>query len=71
MSAPTITPVSYSAEGAAVATGYSVDVIRRAIRAGEIAVHYPRVNGRPLSKAAILRDDLDRWVRDGATECAS
>lgn len=71
MTAPTITPVSYSTEGAALATGYSVDVIRRAIRAGDLAVHYPHVDGRTLTKGSILRDELKRWVRDGDTERAT
>ena len=63
--------VSCDVEGAAKRTGLSVDVIRRAIRAGDLPVHYPVVNGRQLAKMAILAADLHEWVARGKTARAS
>ncbi|MGY4642817.1 hypothetical protein [Cellulomonas sp. URHB0016] len=54
--------VSYSIDGAAAATGMSADVIRRAIRAGDIIAHYP------TSKPLILADELRAWVERAPTE---
>jgi hypothetical protein len=63
-----IAPVSYSIDTAAPASGYSADQIRRAVRAGDLPMHYPDVNGRQLSKGVILADDLREWVSRGKTE---
>lgn len=63
--------VSYSLQGAAEASGISLDVIRKAMRAGDLPVHYPRVNGKPIARPLVRADDLDRWVQDGPTERAS
>lgn len=63
--------VSYNLDGAAAATGISVDVIRRATRSGDLPVHYPRVDGKPIARPLIRAADLDRWVNDGPTERAS
>lgn len=71
MTAPTIKPVSYSYDTAAAATGYSVDVIRRAVRAGDLEMVYPRVDGRTLSKGTIPAQSLDRWVETGRLDRAS
>jgi len=54
--------VSYDVQGAAAATGMSVDVIRRAIRTGDLTAHYP------TSKPLILADDLRAWVTAAPTE---
>lgn len=59
--------VSYDIPGAAAATGYSADVIRRAIRAGDLTARYPTVAGRPLSKPVLERDELARWISQGGT----
>lgn len=67
MNAP-IAPVSYDIATAAPASGYSEDQIRRAVRAGDLPIHYPNVNGRQLAKGVILADDLRAWVERGKTE---
>ena len=66
-----IAPVSYDYAGASAATGYSEDVIRRAVKAGDLAVRYVVVNGRQLSKPVIEADELRRWVAAGKTERAA
>ena len=58
-------PIAYDVKGAAEATGHSVDVVRRAIRSGELTPRYP------TSKPVILADDLRRWVASAPTERAS
>lgn len=63
-----IRPVSFDYTGAAAATGFSEDVIRRAVNAGDLTVRYPKVAGRTLSKPVIAFDELHRWVESGATE---
>jgi hypothetical protein len=60
--------VSFDVFGAGAASGVSVDVIRRAVRAGDLPVHYPNVNGRQVNKPLILADDLRAWVERGKTE---
>lgn len=59
------TPVSYSIQGAAEASGVSPDTIRRAVRAGDLAVHYP------TSRPVILRDELEAWIKASPTERAA
>lgn len=56
-------PVSYTLEAAASASGYSIDVIRRAVRAGDLATARPKVNGKPVGRPVVLADELQRWVR--------
>lgn len=68
MSTPTIAPVSFDYDGAAAASGYSRDVIQRAVRSGDLPAHYPEINGRQISKPSILADDLLAWVKRGKTE---
>jgi len=63
-----IAPVSYSVDTAAPASGYSPDQIRKAVRAGDLPMHFPSVNGRQLAKGVILADDLRAWVARGKTE---
>jgi hypothetical protein len=65
-----ISPVSYDYAGASAATGYSVDVIQRAVKAGDIAARYVVVNGQTLSKPVIEADELRRWVAAGKPERA-
>lgn len=62
-----IAPVSFDAFGAAAATGLSVDVIRRAVRSGDLPTHYPKIDGRQVAKPLILADDLRAWVKRGDT----
>lgn len=47
MSAVQITAESYSYETAAAATGFSQDVIKRAVKAGDLEVRFVRVDDRP------------------------
>lgn len=63
-----ITAVSYSYETAAAATGFSEDVIKRAVRAGDLQARYVNVDGRTIRKPVIEHDELRRWVREGAGE---
>lgn len=65
---PPIAAVSFDINGAAAASGYSPQVIRRAVNAGDLVVHYPAVDGRQLDKPLILADDLRAWVAAGKTE---
>lgn len=57
--------LSYNVADAAAATGVSPDVIRRAVRNGDIPVHYP------TSRPVILRADLEAWLASTPTERAS
>lgn len=57
--------LSFTFAEAAVSTGYSVDVIRRAVRAGDLASVAPIINGRNLSRPVIVAAELERWLNDG------
>ncbi len=59
-------PIAYSKADAAAACGVSVDVINRAIRAGDITPAKPTVNGKPVAKVVILAAELERWIRGAA-----
>lgn len=61
-------PVSYDTAGAAAAAGVSVDIIKRALRAGDLEARYPTVGGRTIAKPLIPVDELRRWVEAGVTE---
>ncbi|CCH77754.1 hypothetical protein BN12_220032 [Nostocoides japonicum T1-X7] len=61
-------PISLDYNGASAATGYSADVIRRAVRAGDLIPRYVSVDGKTSTKPVIEYDELLRWVRAGATE---
>ena len=63
-----VTPVSYDYEGASACTGLSVDVLQRAVKAGDLAVRYVKVAGRVIAKPVIERDELARFVGAGTTE---
>ena len=54
-------PISYNIADAADATGYSTDVIRRAIKAGELVAHFP------TSKGVITAEDLHAWINQAPT----
>jgi len=70
MSGDDFRAVSYSFEDAGRATGYSKDIIARAVKAGDLTPRYPLVNGRQLTKPVIEHDELTRWVAAGRTERA-
>ncbi|MFE5293013.1 hypothetical protein ACFQ8T_12600 [Isoptericola sp. NPDC056618] len=56
---------SYSYQTAALATGVSRDVIIRAVRAGDLVVSRPEVDGRPIAKPLIPRAELHAWIERG------
>lgn len=64
----TLTPVSFSYETAALATGLSADVIRRAVRNGDLGVKYVEIQGRAIAKPVIERAELERWISAGTDE---
>ncbi|MFV0634618.1 hypothetical protein [Demequina sp.] len=57
-------PEVYILKSASEASGLSVELIRRAVRAGDLRVSNPRVAGRPISKFVIDADELRRWLLD-------
>ncbi|MFF1828974.1 hypothetical protein [Paenarthrobacter sp. NPDC058040] len=57
-----IPKLAYSFEEAAVATGYSIDTIRRAVRANGLVARYAN------SKPVILTDELNEWLQSLPTE---
>lgn len=54
--------ISYAFDQAAHSTGLSRDVIMRAVRSGDLVVHYPEIDGRAISKPVIYADDLRAWI---------
>lgn len=60
--------IAYSLPEAAEATGYSIDVIRRAINAGDLATVAGTINGRQVAKPVIRRADLEAWLTDRADD---
>lgn len=66
MSTSTVEPITYNVADAATATGVSPDVIRRAIRAGDLATTSPKVDGRQISKPLIPAAELRRWAHNAA-----
>ena len=67
MSIVQIQPVSFSNETAAIATGLSVDILKKAVRTGDLVPRYVRVDGRVIAKPVFERAELERFVRDGVT----
>lgn len=58
-------PISYTQSDAGAAVGVSERTIMRAVKAGELPVHY--VGRRPL----ILATDLRAWIESAPAERAS
>ncbi|QOR47608.1 helix-turn-helix domain-containing protein [Trueperella pecoris] len=54
--------LSYSLKEAAEATGLSEDVVRRAVRAGELPTLHPTVDGRKITKILIPATALREWL---------
>lgn len=65
------TRISYSIKDAAEATGISVDIIKRAIRSGDLKTHRPVVAKREIAKDFIAHIDLERWATGKTAEVAS
>lgn len=55
-------PISVDYHGAAEMTGHSVDVIRRAVRAGHLVPRYP------TAKPVLLVEDVRAWITSSPTE---
>ncbi len=56
--------LAYDVAAAAETVGVSADLIRRAIRAGDIKTTSPKVNGKAISKPLIPAEELDRWLHN-------
>lgn len=56
--------LAYTVKEAAESTGYSRDVIDRAIRAGDMATLDPKVEGRSIKVRTIRSTELERWLED-------
>lgn len=54
--------LAYTLDEAAEACGVSREVIRQAIRAGDLVQVFP------TSRPVILREDLERWITSKPTE---
>ena len=63
----TATPhkLAYSRREAADACGLSVDVIDKAIKAGNLRAVRPKVGDRKLATILIMHAELERWLADG------
>lgn len=59
--------IAYTIEGAADATPFSRELIRAAIKDGDLVVHYRPGGQHPV----ILDEDLRDWIRTLPTERAS
>ena len=58
---PALNPVSAGVTDAARLAGVSVDTIQKAVRSGELPIHYPTRRG------LILIEDLRAWVASAPT----
>lgn len=68
MSVVQIQPVSYSYETASVATGLSVDVLKRAVRSGDLVPRYVVIDGTQITKPVFERAEVARFVAEGRSE---
>ena len=71
MTRPVIAPVSYDYDGAAIATGYSRELIVRAVQRGDLPTRRVVVDGRAVRKPVILAADLREWVETGSQDRAT
>lgn len=55
-------PLAYSYTDAARVAGYSIDVIKRAIAAGDLVAVCPSIGGRRITKPVIPAEELKRWL---------
>lgn len=68
MTTTPIAVVSYSIDTAVAASGLSRNVVQRAMRSGDLVVHYPNIGGEQVGKPLILAEDLRAWIAAGKTE---
>lgn len=59
------TKLAYTRREAAAACGVSVDVIDKAIKAGDLRAVRPTINGRKLATILIRHTELERWLAEG------
>jgi len=57
-----MSPIAFTIQTAADATGLSVDVIRRAVKSGDLAATRPTIGQRKITRDVILRAELERWL---------
>lgn len=55
-------PLTYTYATAAQATGLSVDTIKRAVKAGDLAANQPVIESRTIASVLIPADELRRWA---------
>ena len=55
-------PITYTYATAAQATGLSVDTIKRAVKAGDLAANQPEIDGRNIASVLIPAEELRRWA---------
>jgi hypothetical protein len=58
-------PLAYTVKTAAEATGYSIDVLKRAIRSGDLKATRPKIDGREVARDSIAAADLEVWLTGG------
>ena len=56
--------IAFTIEGAAAATPFSREIIRKAIATGDLVVHYRENGSHPI----ILDEDLRDWIRSLPTQ---
>lgn len=61
-----IPPITVNYAAAASITGYSIDMIKKAINAGDLPVVAGSVNGRPIDKPVIPYEALRAWANQAA-----
>ena len=62
----TIAPrLAYNRRDAAAQVGVSVDVIDKAIKAGDLRAVRPTIDGRKLATILIRHTELERWLAEG------
>lgn len=59
------TKLAYARREAAAACGVSVDVIDKAIKAGDLRAVRPTIGGRKLATILIRHTELERWLAEG------
>lgn len=56
--------LAYTRQQAAEMVGLSPDVLRRAVKAGDLKTLDPRVDGKAVARDLISHDELMRWLHN-------
>ena len=56
--------LAFTINEAAEATGFSEETIRRAVRAGDLPVRKPKINGKKVNRLVSLASDIEAWLSD-------